>query len=295
MNSFISDQQAFKRAAQNLSKLPGTGSLSACQTILAKATGHRDLHHAQALQARPESYPTEASSAMQVEILSCLEKASGNKPCLLIDALQRARFFGPKTDPKNALNVRAELYSKEFPATSRRAIGSPCKIKEEGRPERRALLVSRGEERYDTCEAMTDHGIFTCGGLELIQHRTGQFFIPMRFWMPYGIWTEEDGSKVLFSRDYCPLWRIQEGRAPVQDDPNRVVGFIDQRWYFDETSFNQTADVARKRGLEILREYRVVSVPKLVEWLPECLKQKKWIFDFKQWPWGNTAQETMVV
>ena len=295
MNSFVSDQQAFKRAAQNLSKLQGTGSLSACQTILAKATGHRDVHHAQALQARRGHTPIEAPSATRVEILTSLVKATGEKPGPLLNALQQARFFGPKADPEEALNVRAELFSKEFPATSPRALGSPCKIKEEGRPVRRALLVSRGEDRHSLCETMTDHGIATCVGFELSQHRTGHFFIPMRFWMPYGVWTEEDGSKVLFSRDYCPLWNIQEDRAPAQDDPNRAVRFTDQQWFFDEMTFRQPADVARKRGLEILRGYRVVSVPKLVEWLPECLKKKKWISDFKKWPWESTTQDTLVV
>lgn len=295
MNSFVSDQQAFKRAAQNLSKLPEAGSLSACQTILAKATGHRDLHHAQALQARRGSVPIAAPSATQVQILDALEKATGGKVGPILNALQRARFFGPKADPEEALNVRADLFSREFPATNRRVLGSPCRIKEEGRPARRALLISRGEDRNSLCEAMTDHGIATCVGFELAQHRTGHFFIPMRFWMPYGVWTEEDGSKVLFSRDYCPLWKIHEGSAPTQDDPNRAVRFTDQQWFFDEMTFRQPADVARKRGLEILREYRVVSTPKLVEWLPECLKQKKWISDFKKWPWESSPQETLMV
>ncbi len=55
MNLFVCNQQAFKRAAQNLSKLPGAGSLSACQTILAQATGHRDLHQVQTLKWSQES------------------------------------------------------------------------------------------------------------------------------------------------------------------------------------------------------------------------------------------------
>lgn len=284
MKSFVSDQQAFKRAAQNLSKLPGTGSVSACQTILAKATGHRDLHHAQALQAQRANAPNAAPSATQVEILAYLDKSTGCKVGPILNELQKARFFGPNADPEEALKIRADLFSKEFPATDRRALGAPCKINEEGRPARRALLISRGEGRNSICEAMTDHGIVTCVGFELAQHRAGIFFIPMRFWMPYGVWTEEDGSKVLFSRDYCPLWKIKKDCAPTQDDPNRAVHFTDQQWFFDEMAFRQPADVACSRGFEILRDYRVASVPKLVEWLPECLRQKKWISDFKKWP-----------
>src|SRR5947209_15632905 len=33
-------------------------------------------------------------------------------------------------------------------------------------------------------------------------------FIPMRLRLPYGRWVEEDGTMVLFSRDYCPLWKM---------------------------------------------------------------------------------------
>jgi hypothetical protein len=283
MKPFITTEQAFKSAAKNLCKLPGAGSLSACQTILAKATGHRDLHHAQALQAQRGSVPIAAPSATPVEILTSLEKAMEGKVGPILNALQKARFFGPKMGPKEALIFRADLFSKEFPATSQEALGSPC-ITTEGGAARRALLISRGKDESRICKAMTDHGIVTCVGSELVQHRTGVFFIPEPFYKPYGVWTEKDGSKVVFSRDYCPLWKIQEGRAPIQDDPNRWVHFTDQKWFSDKGTVTSGADLDRKRGLEILQEYRVVSVPKLVEWLPECLKQGKCISKFKKWP-----------
>ena len=143
----------------------------------------------------------------------------------------------------------------------------------------RALLVSREGDQNGPCMAMTDLKIQRGVGYEFIQHREGKFFIPMRFWMPYGIWTEEDGTKVLFSREYCPLWKIQEGHAPVQDDPDRWVDFIDQHWFFNEMVIED-----RKRGLKILDGYQISSVPKLVEWLPKCLKERKNISKFKKGP-----------
>ena len=191
-------------------------------------------------------------------------------------------------EPEMALNIRAKLFSKQFPVTRRRwDLGSPCEIKTKGRPDRRALLISRAKNRDGICQAMTDDEIVICVGYELINPRTAQFFIPMRFWMPYGIWTEDDGSKVLFSRDYCPLWKIQDDCTPVQDDPDRWVSFISKgvnrpQFFFDGGSFCQPVDEVR--GLKILQKHQVLSVPKLVEWLPKCLEEKKDISKFKRWP-----------
>ena len=44
--------------------------------------------------------------------------------------------------------------------------------------------------------------------------KTLPLFVPARLKLAYGYWTEADGSKVLFSRDYKPLWRLTEGRKP---------------------------------------------------------------------------------
>ena len=38
------------------------------------------------------------------------------------------------------------------------------------------------------------------------------------------------------------------------------------------------------QGFDILREHRVVSLPRLVEWFPECLSTGRWISDLKRWP-----------
>jgi hypothetical protein len=38
-------------------------------------------------------------------------------------------------------------------------------------------------------------------------------FKPMRLYLPYGKWLCEDGSEVLYNRDYCPLWiRDRQGK-----------------------------------------------------------------------------------
>jgi hypothetical protein len=63
-------------------------------------------------------------------------------------------------------------------------------------------------------------------------------FAPMRLWLAYGIWTEQDGSKVLFSRDYYPLWRIASNGTVTADEPWRFVDYAGKADYFfdDETA-----------------------------------------------------------
>ena len=48
-------------------------------------------------------------------------------------------------------------------------------------------------------------------------------FEPMILRLPYGVWTEEDGSRVLFSRDYYPLWRIPPDGHVTPEDPWRWI------------------------------------------------------------------------
>jgi hypothetical protein len=79
---------------------------------------------------------------------------------------------------------------------------------------------------------------------------------------------------------------MKEGHAPVWGDPDRRVRFIDQSWFFDHSSFWGPTGVVMVRGLKILREERVVSLPRLVEWLPEFLETCKWSSDLKRWPVG---------
>ena len=282
---FTTEPHAFKRASQAVSKLESADTLSACQTAIARATGHRDVHHMQALQAKSHlaaSVPTDA----QASIVSNLQKSTGLRAGDLLDALIRARFFDENPDPAIALAVREAMFDADFADRGRHAVGSPCRMKASGYNNQRALVVERGEGPSSLSTAMLDHGIMTCVSREMPAYRGGSVFIPLRFWMPYGFWVEEDGSKVIFSRDYCPLWKIQEGKSPLRDDPDRDVRFIDQQWFFDEGSFRGPIDDVSKQGMDILREHRVVSLPRLVEWFPECLTTGRWISALKRWPGG---------
>jgi hypothetical protein len=57
--------------------------------------------------------------------------------------------------------------------------------------------------------------------------------LPMRLRLPFGDWEEEDGSRVLFSRDFCPLWRIGPGETITPDMPWRPAGRQRENRYWD--------------------------------------------------------------
>ena len=283
MNCYTSAQDVFKRAAQAVAKLPGAPKLSTCQNALARASGHRDLHHALSLQAKGVTSAVPAA-ADKAAIIGQLHQDLGLKSGVLCDALFRARFFGTDSNPAEALHVRELLFARDFAAAGLPSLGAPCRIKVPGQGVRRAMVLERGAGPDGLSRAVTDHGMLNCVSREMTPHPGGRPFIPLHFWVPYGYWTEEDGARVLFSRHYCPLWRIQDGAAPVRDDPDRWVHHVDQQWFFEADGFRGPVDRVIERGLEILRDHRVVSLPRLVEWLPDCLRQQSWISSMKHWP-----------
>ncbi|WP_145109319.1 hypothetical protein ACN9JG_21000 (plasmid) [Cereibacter azotoformans] len=275
------DQNVFKRTAQTIAKLPDAPKLSACQHALARASGHRDLHHMQAVQGKGVT-STIPDAAGKAAIIDHLHQELGLRIGDLCHALFRTRFFGPVSDPAEALSVRERLFEREFAAAQSPSLGIPCKIAAPRQGMVRAMMLDRGAGPNGLSHAVTDHGILNCVSREMLPHPARRLFVPLQFWVPYGYWVDADGAKVLFSRDYCPLWRIQEGSAPERDNPDRRVRHIEQHWFSGKGGFSGPVDRIIERGLEILREHRVVSVPQLVEWFPDCLKQQIWISDMKR-------------
>jgi hypothetical protein len=93
-------------------------------------------------------------------------------------------------------------------------------------------------------------------------------FVPARLYLAYGVWTEADGSKVLFSRDYMPLWRLRDHERPERLSPIEWINYADQSWFW--TDANAPWDYPQRIGENIrrLEEFGVRGVPKLAEVLP---------------------------
>ena len=93
-------------------------------------------------------------------------------------------------------------------------------------------------------------------------------FAPMRLRLAYGVWTEAGGTRVLFSRDYFPLWRVSPDGEVVADDPWRWVSFVKQEWFWDN---GHTPWRSRKKAREVeqrMEDMGVAGTPKLMDAVP---------------------------
>lgn len=53
---------------------------------------------------------------------------------------------------------------------------------------------------------------------------------------PYGKWVTEDGTEILFNRNYQPIWMKRSSGEVTKADPNWwVPNILTQEWYYDET------------------------------------------------------------
>ncbi len=71
-----------------------------------------------------------------------------------------------------------------------------------------------------------------------------------RLYLPYGKWVCEDGTEVLFNRDYCPMWARNPSGEIVGIEPDLWVIFKEQTWFTDESGRYQ-----KQKGENILKEW----------------------------------------
>jgi hypothetical protein len=94
-------------------------------------------------------------------------------------------------------------------------------------------------------------------------------FIPGRLKYAYGSWSERDGAKVLFSRDYKPLWRLRDGHRPERLKPWLWIDKIDEVHFWtdaDSPWHNKRRKVEEEARL---KQFGITALPKLTEILPE--------------------------
>ena len=78
-----------------------------------------------------------------------------------------------------------------------------------------------------------------------------RFFRPMRLYLPYGRWRCDNGTEVLFNRDYRPLWQKSASGTITVADPDEWITFSRQEWFFGDTN----SPDANNASLETLLEH----------------------------------------
>lgn len=82
-------------------------------------------------------------------------------------------------------------------------------------------------------------------------------WVPIRYRLPYGMWTCADGREVLFNREYRSLWQRYPGRPCREADPDEWVPEIRETKFYVEGKAPWQCREARARCEEILRTWQV--------------------------------------
>ena len=57
----------------------------------------------------------------------------------------------------------------------------------------------------------------------------------MRSTLPYGVWVTQQGTEILFNRNYQPMWVKNPSGQITEADPNWwVPNIVKQEWYYDD-------------------------------------------------------------
>jgi len=112
--------------------------------------------------------------------------------------------------------------------------------------------------------------IFGHGGLAVVQEYDVQRpttprepFIPMRLRLPQGVWKEPSGAYVFFSRDRCPLWRVDSQGGAEMLEPWQHVDSQGESTFWDDSNPPWRNPSMRKKLEKTLVDKGLVSIPAL--------------------------------
>src|SRR5690606_2579687 len=95
-------------------------------------------------------------------------------------------------------------------------------------------------------------------------------FVSERLFIPYGKYVCEDGSEVLFNRDYNPLWARKSDCSIIALEPDTWVSHRDTVHYYDD---RDNREERRVKGMRVLREWGIENKrPLILDLLPEAIK-----------------------
>lgn len=257
----FSDTSRPKQAAKNLARLPGAPALSTVQAVVARSLGYRDWHD---LDQNPGTDSAVSSTGPDApRIISNLAALIGLPDADVQYAVSKARLFGstPWTLDEQ-LDIRAGLWrSRLFGPPGRGKLGTVVRDMAYNARTPAYLLVPGKPTTI-----LSDTQRLTRADFEVTTPRTpAADFVPSRLWLPYGAWTLNDGSEVLFSRDYYPLWRIDGERVERIDPWLWIDGKVDEMHFAPPRSSVWASGPARDAALEKLARHRIADVPRLAD------------------------------
>jgi hypothetical protein len=261
-----------KKGAKTLSRVLGR-PLAQCQSAVAKACGYKDWHELEQQVATghhailDQDLSTDEYVHRQIELTLGIAEFTDVVDDDAQFALAMANITGDrKSSLSEQLAIRAGcLRRTALPDVGRHQRGSIGKLKSPGRNGEPVILKRYGRPTYVLTHKSPDAGV---ADFEFVSPRHPvPLFVPMRLYLPYGAWTEKDGSRVLFSRDYKPLWRLTVGRKPNRINPWDRIKFEKQEWFWDDTETPWSSKARYDNELLRLQAFGVIGLPRLVQTL----------------------------
>lgn len=80
---------------------------------------------------------------------------------------------------------------------------------------------------------------------------------PLRHELPYGRWLCADGREVLFNRDYKPIWHRRPGEIAKRADPDEIVPFMQQEWFYKDGKQPWRSVKAEQKCNKILEDWGI--------------------------------------
>ncbi len=257
-------------AARQLAKLSADLTLSHIQAAVARACGYRDWHELRTQTGVGQIAPRDPVS--DAALIAALSRELGLLAGDVQDGVARSRLVdGQAWTLDRHQATRLAIWRNGFLGSAQRGQpGSRVKVVSDGRATRRAYLRQAGRPTW----VVYDDGPGTCADFESVADPAGADFIPRRLWAPYGYWTLDDGSIVVFSRDYYPLWRLAEGRVERPDPWWWIVG-IRSEFHFGVSlgldDHQWDSGPTHNLAMAFLERHRVIGLPKLVDWMERLM------------------------
>lgn len=261
-------KKAAKRLASGLDV-----ALHAGQRAVARACGFRDWHNLEQQVASGHVFTLDQSlgadefierqTAIVLSIASDLGIADGDVQFVIASAGLTGNR-PPQLEEQILIRLKC-LRATSLRSTEIRQPGAVGRLKISGHNGEAVILRKFGRPT----EVLTHRAIVTTADFEYVSPRKKlSLFIPDRLYLPYGYWTEANGSRVLFSRDYKPMWRIREDREIERLEPWRWISHASEThlWPSNEAPWNSPR--LKSQLLEFLNEEGVFWLPMLVDALP---------------------------
>lgn len=241
-----------KAAAKKLALQLGT-SLSRTQGAIAIGLGYRswyELSSSLVIQPSPLDQALSRSEyfARTAELVLRIASALGLPDGDVQAALAESHLTGDIAPTlRDQIAIRLACWKlKGLPTDRPRDPGGLGGLRTNSLGERRAWTRRFGRPTV----VITDGGVTTVADFEFVRPRSKlEPFLPLRLYLAYGLWTEKDGSQVLFSRDYKPLWRIHKDSSVERVSPWLWISVVREEHWWDD-SIRLWGDKVRSKAIE---------------------------------------------